>query len=147
MVSFMAESKIEIVTTFLKAFGRQDIDRAMSHIAPDVEWHYHVGTRPVIGSEHVRKVLNKLGQHQIDSRWRTIRWAEAGNTLMIEAVEDYLNPKDHRAQVPYMGAYDFDADNLITAWRDYFDLELLMKSDRGEPMDVWVQALIDAEPT
>ena len=46
-----------------------------------------------------------------------------------------------------MGAYDFDADNLITAWRDYFDLELLMKSDRGEPMDVWVQALIDAEPT
>ena len=70
MVSFMAESKIEIVTTFLKAFGRQDIDSAMSHIAPDVEWHYHVGTRPVIGSENVRKVLNKLGQHQIDSRWR-----------------------------------------------------------------------------
>jgi limonene-1,2-epoxide hydrolase len=142
----MDESKINIVTACLEAFGRKDIDGAMSHIAPDIEWHYHVGTRPVAGRENMRKVLTKLGQHQLDSRWRAIRWAEVGDTLMIEGVEDYLTAEDRRAQVPYMGAYDFDADNLIIAWRDYFDLDLLMKSERGEPMEVWVQSLVDAEP-
>lgn len=138
----MAESKIDILTALLKAFGEHDVDQAVSYMAPDVEWHYHVGTRPVIGRENVRKVLDKLGRHQRDSRWRPVRWAETGDTLLVEAIEDYLNPHEHRAQVPYMGAYDFDADNLITGWRDYFDLDLLMKSDRGEPMDVWVQALV-----
>jgi len=142
----MSESKIEIVTAVLKAFGSHDIDGAMNHIAPDIEWHYHVGTRPVVGSDTMRKVLTKLGEHQRDSRWRPIRWAETGNTLLIEGVEDYLNPQDHRAQVPYMGAYEFNVDNQITAWRDYFDFELLMKSDRGEPIEAWVQTLIDADP-
>lgn len=142
----MDESKINIVTACLQAFGRKDIDRAMSHIAPHIEWHYHVGTRPVTGRDNMRKVLTKLGQHQLDSRWRAIRWAEAGDTLMIEGIEDYLTTEDRRAQVPYMGAYDFDANNQITAWRDYFDLDLLMKSERGEPMEVWVQALVDAQP-
>lgn len=139
----MDESKISIVTACLEAFGRKDVDGAMSHVAPDIEWHYHVGSRPVIGRDTMRKVLTKLGEHQLDSRWRAVRWAETDDTLLIEGVEDYLTPDDRRAQVPYMGAYEFDADNLIVAWRDYFDLDLLMKSERGEPMDVWVEALLD----
>ncbi len=142
----MTESKIEIITAVMKAFGRQDIDSAMSRIAPDVEWHYHVGTRPVIGHDNMRKVLTKLGGHQLDSQWRSLRWAETGSTLMIEGIEDYGTAEGRRVQVPYMGVYEFNDDDLITGWRDYFDLELMMKSDRGEPMDVWVQALIDAEP-
>ncbi len=142
----MDQSKISIVTACLDAFGRKDVDEAMVHIAPDIEWHYHVGTRPVIGRDNMRKVLTKLGQHQLDSKWRAVRWAETGDTLLIEGVEDYLNPDDRRAQVPYMGAYGFDAGNRITGWRDYFDLDLLMRSERGEPMEAWVQALVDAEP-
>ena len=140
------DTRIGIVTTVLEAFGRQDLDSVLAHIAPDIEWHYHVGTQPVVGRDTMAKVLAKLGAHQRDSRWRAIRWAETGNTLLIEGVEDYLNPDDRRAQVPYMGAYEFDEDNRIVAWRDYFDLALLMKSDRGEPMDAWVAALIEAEP-
>ena len=142
----MDESKISIVTACLEAFGRKDIDGALAHVAEDIEWHYHVGSRPVIGRDTMGKVLTKLGQHQRDSRWRAIRWAEVGDTLLIEGVEDYLTPEDRRAQVPYMGAYDFDADNRITGWRDYFDLDLLMRSERDEPMEDWVKALIDAEP-
>lgn len=142
----MDQSKISVVTACLEAFGRKDIDGAMSHIAPSIEWHYHVGTRPVTGHDNMRKVMTKLAQHQLDSRWRAIRWAEVGDTLMIEGVEDYLTAEDRRAQVPYMGAYEFDADNRIVAWRDYFDLDLLMRSERGEPMEAWVQSLIEAEP-
>lgn len=142
----MDESKISIVTACLEAFGRKDVDGAMSYVAPDIEWHYHVGTRPVIGREAMAKVLAKLGQHQLDSRWRATRWAEVGDTLLIEGVEDYLTAEDRRAKVPYMGAYDFNADNLISGWRDYFDLDLLMRSERGEPMEAWVQSLVDADP-
>ncbi len=143
----MDESKISIVTACLDAFGRKDIDGVMRHVAPDITWHYHVGTRPVVGRDTMGKVLSKLVEHQLDSRWRAIRWAEVGDTLLIEGVEDYLTPEDRRAKVPYMGAYDFDADGLIVGWRDYFDLELLMRSERGEPMEEWVRSLVDAEGT
>lgn len=138
----MPETRIDIVRAIFEAFGRHDIDGVLDHIAPDIVWHYHVGTRPVIGRENMARVLTKLGQHQRDSRWRPIRWAESGNSLLLEGVEDYLNPDGRRVQAPYMGVYEFDG-KLVTAWRDYVDLALLLKSDAGEPMDEWVQTLVD----
>jgi limonene-1,2-epoxide hydrolase len=104
----MSGSRIEVVQAVMAAWGRHDVDELLGHMAKDVQWHYQVGSRPVHGVDNMRKVLDKLKTHQLDSRWRLVRHAEAEDAVFIEAVDDHVNPDDRRVRVPYMGVYEFD---------------------------------------
>jgi len=136
--------RIDIVRSIMEAWGRHDIDTVLAHVADDVEWHYHVGSRPVQGSADMRKVLDKLQHHQLQSRWRVIRHAEADDAVFIEAIDDYVNPDGYRVQAPYMGVYEFDGET-VTAWRDYVDLAEMSKAETGEPLPEWIEALVNRE--
>jgi limonene-1,2-epoxide hydrolase len=137
----MSDGRIDVIKAVMGAWARHDIDELLGHIAEDIEWHYQVGSRPVIGRDNMRKMLTKLKDHQLDSQWRLVRYAEAEDSVMIEAVDDYRNPAGHRVQAPYMGVYEFDGE-LINAWRDYVDLGLMMKGEAGEPLGEWLEPLI-----
>jgi len=137
--------QVETVAAVMGAWGRKDLDALLSHISPDIIWHYQVGSRPVIGIEAMTKMLNRLKDHQLHSKWRLTNWASNGDLLFIEAVEDYQNPSGNRVQAPYTGVYRFDGD-LISEWRDYVDLGLIMNGESGEAVPDWLGPLIDAEP-
>lgn len=136
-------SRIEVVKAVMGAWRRHDIDELLSHMAPEVVWHYQVGSRPVEGVDNMRKVLDKLQHHQRESRWRLVRYAESDDAVLIEGVDDFVNPDGHRVRAPYMGVYEFDGAT-ITAWRDYVDLGLMMKAGAGEPLDEWLLPLVEA---
>ena len=133
--------RVEIVRAIMAAWGRHDIDAVLAHVADDIEWHYHVGSRPVRGRDDMRKVLEKLQHHQLESRWRLVRHAEADDAVFVEAIDDYVNPAGHRVQAPYMGIYEFDGV-AVTAWRDYVDLAEMSKAENGEPLAEWVEDLV-----
>ena len=137
----MSDGRIDVIKAVMGAWARHDIDELLGHIAEDIEWHYQVGSRPVIGRDNMRKMLMRLKDHQLDSKWRLVRHAESDDSVMIEAVDDYRNPDGHRVQAPYMGVYEFDGDKIV-AWRDYVDLGLLMKGEAGEPLEEWLVPLV-----
>lgn len=125
----------------MAAWGRHDIDELLTHIDQDVVWHYQVGSRPVKGRDTMRKMLERLKEHQLDSRWRLVRHSESDETVFIEAIDDYRNPAGHRVQAPYMGVYEFDG-MMITAWRDYVDLGVMNQGETGEPLPEWLEELV-----
>jgi limonene-1,2-epoxide hydrolase len=137
--------QVDVVAAVMGAWGRHDIDGLLVHISPDIEWHYQVGSRPVKGIDAMRKMLDRLKDHQLNSKWRLTNWASNGDLLFIEGVDDYENPTGQRVRAPYAGVYRFDGD-LIVEWRDYVDLGLMMKGESGEPLAEWLEPLIDAEP-
>lgn len=140
----MTNTKITIIEAALAAWGRHDIDELLAHVSDDIEWHYQVGSKPVVGRAKMRKLLERLKDHQLDSQWRLVRHAEAADgSVLIEAVDDYRNPAGHRVQVPYMGVYEFDGAKIV-AWRDYVDLGLMTAAEHGEPTPEWLAALITA---
>lgn len=132
---------VTIVEAVMAAWADHDIDTLLTHISPDIEWHYQVGSRPVKGIESMRKMLTGLKDHQLDSKWRLRQWAQNGDTLFIEAVDDYTNPSGHRVQAPYAGVYRFSGA-LITEWRDYVDMGLMMKGEAGEALPEWLEPLV-----
>ncbi len=138
----MADGRIDVIKTVMGAWARHDIEELLTHIDEDIEWHYQVGSRPINGRDKMRKMLTGLKDHQLDSRWRLVRFATADDSVMIEAIDDYRNPDGHRVQVPYMGVYEFDGMR-IKAWRDYVDLGVMMKCEAGEPLPEWLQTLVD----
>lgn len=134
-------ARIDTVKAVMGAWARHDIDELLGHMTPDVEWHYQVGSRPAIGIAAMRRILEKLQHHQLESNWRVVRHAESEDAVLIEAIDDFRNPDGHRVRAPYMGVYEFDGD-LISAWRDYVDMGVMMSSEKGEPPPEWLEGLV-----
>lgn len=115
------ESKIEIVRRLQQASKRRDLAEFLAFFAPHVEYHYHVGTRPLIGVAWVEKFITKYWKNNGDATWVIVRHAETGDSLLTEGREEYVNADGHKVVHPYMGVIDFE-NGKIVGWRDYFQM-------------------------
>lgn len=116
-----SEAKIDTIRRLQAALQQKDLPGFLSFFDPDVEYHYHVGTRPLIGIAWVEKFMLKYWRNNRDAVWIIDRHAEAGDFLFSEGREEYLNADGHKVSHPYMGVIEF-REGKIVAWRDYFQM-------------------------
>ncbi|MFT7597297.1 MAG: limonene-1,2-epoxide hydrolase [Acidimicrobiales bacterium] len=139
----MSSERVEIVKGVMEAWSRHDIDGVVAFMADDVLWHYHVGSKPVSGRDGMARFLTKLSAHQQQLDWKLVRAAENADAVLLEGTDDYVNPSGHHVQAPYMGIFEFDADNRVTAWRDYVEMATMAIGEKGEPLPEFLQSLVD----
>ena len=112
-----------------QAIIKQDDEAFLDLLTDDVEYHYHVGTRPLIGKEWVQKFLIKYREVTSDAHWVIHNHAENGNILFTEGVEEYF---DVRSQMtishPYAGVIEF-RNGKIAKWKDYFEMNSVRDSE------------------
>ena len=112
-----------------QAIIKQDDEAFLDLLTDDVEYHYHVGTRPLIGKEWVQKFLIKYREVTSDAQWVIHNHAENGNVLFTEGIEEYF---DVRSQMtishPYAGVIEF-RDGKIVKWKDYFEMNSVRDSE------------------
>ena len=112
-----------------QAIITQDDKAFLDLLTDDVEYHYHVGTRPLIGKEWVQKFLIKYREVTSDAHWVIHNHAENGNVLFTEGIEEYF---DVRSQMtishPYAGVIEF-RDRKIVKWKDYFEMNSVRDSE------------------
>ncbi len=118
-----------------------DIDGVLSHLSDDIEYHYLVGERPLIGKSWVRRFLEKFGQGQSNIRWRIVNHACNGNKMLVEGVDDYVDADGVRIRTPYMGSFEFKGGK-ISRWRDYVDTRLIVNAKSGKPLPEWLETLV-----
>ncbi|GAB5415644.1 MAG: limonene-1,2-epoxide hydrolase family protein [Congregibacter sp.] len=134
--------KHQAVEAIISAWKNKDIDGVLAQLSDDVEYHFLVGERPLIGKDWVRKFLEKFGGHISDeNNWRLKQTAENGNALLVEGIDDYISTDGHRICYPYMGVFEF-RDGLICAWRDYADGSLIAGQRSGKTLPEWLEALV-----
>ena len=134
-------NKLQTVQEIIKAWRAHDLDAVLDHVADDIEYHFLVGLKPLCGKSEMRSFLEKFGADQTDIRWRIVNAAEAGDILMVEGIDDYIDGKGRRIQTPYMGVFEFE-NGKVRAWRDYLDPALVKVDKIGEQQPEWVKALI-----
>lgn len=132
---------IEIVNGMIDAWKRGDIEGVLSCLTDDVEYHYIVGARPLIGKDWVRKFLDKFGAGQTDIRWRIVNHASQGDKLLVEGIDDYVDADGVRIRTPYMGIFQI-RDGKICEWRDYVDTGLITLAKSGEDFPPWLSRLV-----
>ena len=112
-----------------QAIITRDDEAFLDLLTDDVEYHYHVGTRPLIGKEWVQKFLIKYREVTSDAPWVIHNHAENGNILFTEGVEEYF---DVRSQMtishPYAGVIEF-RNGKIVKWKDYFEMNSVRDSE------------------
>ncbi|MEJ8567878.1 nuclear transport factor 2 family protein [Elongatibacter sediminis] len=131
---------IDVVNGIIEAWKRTDIDGVLAHLTEDVEYHYVVGERPLVGHEWVRRFLEKFGTGQTDIRWRIVNHAQAGNKILVEGIDDYVDAEGRRIRTPYMGIFEL-RDGRVCGWRDYVDTGLIAKAKAQEDFPEWLETL------
>lgn len=107
----------------MEVSGRRDKAAFLDAFDPAIEYHYHVGTRPLIGIEWVDKFISRYWANHSETEWVLVNWAENGNKVLTEGREDYVNADGVKVSHPYMGIIEFNDAGKITAWRDYFQMK------------------------
>lgn len=120
-------SASEIVTRFIEAVERRDIDAALDLLHPEVEYD-NVPIGPVHGRDAVRSILAPIAERSDEVLWPVARSAEAGSVVFNERL-DRFRTGDRWIEIAVAGVWEVH-DGLITLWRDYFDLETYRAQQR-----------------
>lgn len=114
---------IDTIYEIMQISHKQDDELFLTFLTDDIEYHYHVGSRPLLGKQWVRKFLKKYREFTTDAQWRIDNFAEKEDKLFVEGYEEYLDTRtNERIAHPYMGIFEF-RDGKICKWRDYFEMD------------------------
>ncbi|MFT4874588.1 nuclear transport factor 2 family protein [Congregibacter sp.] len=128
-------TKIDSVRQLIACWERRDIDAVLNCLSDDIEYYWHISSRPVRGKKTMRKFLNNYSGNYEQKRWDIFNYAENGDLLLLEGHEELWDNEHQRTiQQPFMQAFEF-RDGLISHWRDYYEPEnlALPGSAKAEP--------------
>jgi limonene-1,2-epoxide hydrolase len=115
---------LETVRAFMTAAANRDYDTALGLLADDVEYQ-NMPLPPVRGAAGVKDTLEMLLASAQSSEWVVHREVASDNLVMNERTDRFLvNGK--WLELPVAGVFEL-RDGRISLWRDYFDLETIMK--------------------
>lgn len=136
-------AKLDVMKALIAAWSKGDVDGALAHMHEDIVWHYAASVAPPLkGKIKARKFLENFKSQISEVRWRMFDYAENGDRLFVEGVDEYLSKDGGLVAAPYAGVIEFKGD-LIIGWRDYVDIGVMEAQKAGHPRSAWVDALID----
>jgi ketosteroid isomerase-like protein len=134
-----------IYLSVIEAWKRKDIEAVLSHLTDDIVWHYAAAIAPpAIGHAGARKFMERFGARITEIRWRVFDYAESGDTLFVEGVDEFFTKDGARVATPYAGVLEFRGDR-IRAWRDYCDAGVSAAMQAGGAASAHVEQLIARE--
>ncbi len=110
----------EVVTAFIEAIERIDIDAAVEMLGEDISYE-NVPMQPITGRDAVRATLAGFLGVASAVEWPVSSQFESGNRVANERV-DRFKIGEGWLEMPVAGFFEVNDDGLITLWRDYFDL-------------------------
>ena len=121
----------ENVKAVIMGWRRKDLAAVLELCADDIVWYSHVGSPPTVGKTAMQGILEKLSDQMKVVRWRIFHYAESGDFVFTEGVDDFTSPEGKNVAIPYAGVLRF-RDGKITEWRDYFDRASFDRFKAGE---------------
>ena len=114
----MATAQEKIVTDFLAAWPRKNVDELMSYFTPDAVYH-NVPVAPAKGTAEIRKIFEGfVGSFTIVLDVLNI--ASKGDLVFTERVDRFVMGAK-KFDLPVNGVFEL-RNGKIVSFRDYFDL-------------------------
>ncbi|HEX9259574.1 MAG TPA: limonene-1,2-epoxide hydrolase family protein [Acidimicrobiales bacterium] len=110
----------EVVTTFIRALERSDLDAALELVTEDVEYD-NVPMLKVVGAQAIRDVLGPFLSAFQSIEWVVHHQVAEGELVMNERLDRFQRPDGSWLELPVAGLFVV-RDGRIALWRDYFDL-------------------------
>ncbi|QIQ87603.1 limonene-1,2-epoxide hydrolase family protein [Erythrobacter sp.] len=115
-------SNIDTVRAFIDHWNSGDMEAMYALCAEDVTWH-NIPMEPFSGKPAMRAAVEGFMADVEGCEWEVHAIAEGdGGAVLTERTDAFRMKDGRRAAIRVMGTFEFGADGLITAWRDYFDM-------------------------
>ena len=141
-------TKIDVLKAIFHVWGKErNIEALLGHLAEDIVWHMAAASKPpVYGHAGARQFLQEYRKKIKSQTWRIFNYAETGNLLFCEGVDEMITVDNRHLVMPYIGILEFEGEK-IKGWRDYYDPAATEASaiayDKGEAIAEHIQMLID----
>ena len=118
----MSKTPLAVVTSFCAAWSKLDIDEMIGYFHADAVYH-NIPVDPIQGRDTIKEMIVgfSAGWDRVDFE---IRHTVATGTSCSPRGWTTSSPRSAREPARH-GTFEF-AGGLITAWRDYFDLNQFM---------------------
>lgn len=114
----------DTVRAYYAAWLDDDLEAVMRFCTEDVV-AVNVPIGPINGKAAVRRFFEKFAQGMSQKRYDIHRVIADETCCLVEGVENYVKDGRH-VSLPYMSTFLF-RDGLICEWRDYFDLQTVLR--------------------
>lgn len=136
-------SHMDTLHDIMEAWHRLDIDGVMDRLHDDFVWNNSGGMMPTIdGKPAMRAALEKMASKLESNAWRLFDYAEVGDTLWMEGVDEFFGKDGTRLAVPYAGVLEFK-DGKILKWREYFNAYVQTSQREEKVVSPLVEAMLD----
>ena len=131
-----------VLLAVIEAWHHQDIEGVLAHVTDDIVWRNSSGFAPAIrGKAAMRTALTGMAPIIKTNKWRIFDYAENGDRLFMEGVDEFWLQGGQHVAIPYAGSLEFRGP-LIREWREYFDGRLSAAGKAGEPVSAEVLEMI-----
>jgi limonene-1,2-epoxide hydrolase len=111
------EAAEQIVTRFVEAWERADVDELPEYFADDAVWH-PMPMKPAVGKPALREAMSVWLDGTAPRSGEIHLQVSDGKTVMHERTD---RARDREIPTPIAAVFEID-NGLITAWREYFDM-------------------------
>ena len=118
-----------VVRDFCAAFERQDAQELLGFFAEDAVYH-NIPFEPAVGRDAIEATLNMFISDDSEGSFELVHLAVNGNVVLTERI-DRVTMQGKVATLPVMGTFEVNDAGKIRAWRDYFDVAMLMSQVNG----------------
>ncbi len=108
------------VRDFIAGWEARDVEAILSAMTPDAAY-LNVGLSEAKGHEAIRAAITPFLTTASAVSWSITHIAETTNGVVLTERVDVFVLGEKTLSIPVMGVFEFEGD-LISAWRDYFDL-------------------------
>ena len=119
---------VQVVEEFLAAWPEGDAKKLASYFAADGVYH-NIPMEPIKGRDTIEATIAGFMGMADQIRFDTIHLVADGPIVMTERLDHFIGA-ERTISLPVVGVFEVN-DGLITAWRDYFDLNQFMSQMPG----------------
>jgi limonene-1,2-epoxide hydrolase len=114
---------VQVVRDFCAAWPDLDLDAIVAFFAEGAVYH-NIPMDPMTGTDAIRTAIAGFTTGVDSVEFRLDHIAAAGPVVLTERMDIFSMPSK-RIELPVMGTFEVH-DRKITAWRDYFDMNMFM---------------------
>jgi len=112
---------MQVLEAMMAASKAKDHEAFLDTMTDDLEYHWHMGTRPIRDKATMRKFLRNYELGFDQREWTITHWAEKDDMILVEGMEKlYDRARDVLIDNPFMQVVEF-RDGKICKLRDYYD--------------------------
>ena len=119
----------DVVREFIAAWPDGDPKKLAGYFTPDAVYH-NIPMEPIKGRDAIEATLAGFFGMVESIRFDTVHLVADGPIVMTERIDHFIGA-ERTVSLPVMGTFEVGPDGLITAWRDYFDLNQFMSQMSG----------------